>query len=136
MYINQTCSPGNKDHKNPHLLKKMWAKWFLQILSPLGPANYQKMSTAKTRGFGLFYPPWTPFFHVFLPEWCAANTKITKTHYIMNHSVRRHLNEHKKYFLKFFRVSGLYLRGSWNGEKMWIFAFLPNFGCFWIFQPI
>ena len=50
----------------------------------------------------------------------------------MNHSVRRHLKEHKKYLLTFFRFFGLYPRGPEKVKKTSIFAFLITFGRFFV----
>ena len=65
--------------------------------------NFENLSAVGPRSCGNFqdnhiYPPRTPFFHVFLPKRGPANTRFTKTYYFMNRSVRRHLNEYKKYF--------------------------------------
>ena len=90
-------NPGNERFS----VKKLQAKRFLQIPSPLGPTYHKKTSkiTTATNMFFVCFIPFGPhFFMFFLPKWCSANTKITKIHYFINRSVRRHLNEYKTYF--------------------------------------
>ena len=85
--------------------------------------------------FGCFNPLGPPFFHVFLPKRCAENAKFTKTHYFMNRSVRRHLNEYKKYFLIFFRVSVYTLGGLEMVKKLEFLHFCQILDVFGHFNP-
>ena len=49
------------------------------------------------------FNPRDPFsWHIcscFLPKWFAGNVKLIKMRYFLNHSVRRHLNDHKKWLI-------------------------------------
>ena len=83
------------------------------------------------------YPPSGPFFRVFLPICNAGDTEFVESQHLANRFVRRHLNEHKKFFEIFFGVSGYPLGGPKMAEKLEISRFyhiLVVFGHFCQFK--
>ncbi len=72
-------------------------------------------------------------FNLFLPKSCTRTTKLLKIRHFMKYSVRRDLNEYKKYFY-FFR--GWVRPTPWGDPKWWkkwIFTFLQHF---WLFLSL
>ena len=63
-------------------------------------------------------PPLDPFFNIFIPKCHPSKANFIQTHHLMNRSVRRHLKEHKKYFLIFFGFSVYTLGGLEKVKKL------------------